>query len=977
MTNYKMKFVKSAAALALGASVITSAVVAGDLSASAKTTYKVSKGKLVNAKTKKAIKGYKVYKSVLYKDGKKFTGLHSKRYYKAGVKATGTYKGAYYVKGVKKIETGTYKGVYYKKGVKATGYYKKAYYVKGKKVVDTGIYNGKFYKDGKLNIGLALYQDKLYKDTKLNKGLVLFQDKLYKDTALNKDLVLYQDKLYKDAELNKGLVKYEDKYYFDAELANGTYKDENGVEKLYKDGTVVDLAVESVKAVTAKTLEVKFNQAVNVTAADFSVAKGSVKSNVANVVIAEDKKSAQIELTSKLTKGDYTVSVKNGEQTLTGTVTADDEKVAGIQVLSDNAVLSGVTDNDGKTTATVGVQISNQYGEDVTKLNAGNVNVNVSGVATSGTLNPNGTLTLEGITASTVKEGDNIIVTLVNGATATTTTKTVKVSAKSVASSVEVGTLYNKDGKTLSQDTDFSADKFYLPITVKDQYGKEITDADKANNELLITNTNSAVAAFADNNEIKEVTIDGKDVLALQVSSVNLAGTTNVLAISKANGTSAQGTVTVKDGVKIASATLSAPTALVTANKDTYFPLSVVDSEGKEVTTKKALDAINDTVTVTGGTIEEVEGKGLFVKVDHESVVANSPLTVVVNTSTGKVSTQTVVPKAEAVATVVTGISADKATALRQGKSVTIANTDLVIEDQYGQVIKSENNGDVLFKAFASDDTPFTVTNVEGNKSVTIAAKSDYAGAKTSDKLDFKLLDATDAHNAIEASTFTKTFTVVSDSTFASYKVEDVAPIYVTANEAGVYRIVDGYDKDVVVKATSKSGDVVTLDEDTDYSVTGKDASKIKFATGSDTATQTVTVTINSTGEQFTKEITYSKAEAKPAKVELVGPTVDATATKYDLVSKKEITETTAVNAAAIEKLLNVLVTDQYGVKAVDAADTITFTKVSGNATFTGNGTADAKITSAEDGAVVNATINVGGQKATVQLTLTNGITAE
>ncbi|MGW8426745.1 VOC family protein [Peribacillus simplex] len=51
----------------------------------------------------------------------------------------------------------------------------------------------------------------------------------------------------------------------------------------------------TVSAINAKTLEVKFNKAVDFAAADYSVTKGSVKSNIANVVISENKTSAQIE----------------------------------------------------------------------------------------------------------------------------------------------------------------------------------------------------------------------------------------------------------------------------------------------------------------------------------------------------------------------------------------------------------------------------------------------------------------------------------------------------------------------------------------------------------------------------------------------------------------------------------------------------------------------------------------------------------
>lgn len=124
----------------LGVFVLTIAAVVPGVDVSAKTTFKVtSKGTLVNAKTKKAVKGYKSYKGKLYKDGKKLTGLYNKKfYYKNGVKATGTYKGTYYYKGVKKVTTGLYKGKYYKNGV--------------------------------LNVGLALFEGKYYFNATLANG---------------------------------------------------------------------------------------------------------------------------------------------------------------------------------------------------------------------------------------------------------------------------------------------------------------------------------------------------------------------------------------------------------------------------------------------------------------------------------------------------------------------------------------------------------------------------------------------------------------------------------------------------------------------------------------------------------------------------------------------------------------------------------------------------------------------------------------
>ncbi|PYF07566.1 S-layer homology domain-containing protein [Ureibacillus chungkukjangi] len=763
-----------------------------------------------------------------------------------------------------------------------------------------------------------------------------------------------------------------------------------------------EVAVESVSAINAKSLKVTFNTAADVTAADFSVAKGTVKSNVANVVIADDKKSATIELTSKLTKGDYTVTVKQGNNTpLTGTVTVEDEKVAGLEILSDVAPVVNTDADAAFEEATVGYQVTNQYGEDLTKLFGTSLVKTVSGAASDATLNADGSIRFTLV--ANAKVGDTINITLVNAATGVSTTKTIKLSDQSAASTATVGTLYNKDGKTLSQDTDVSKDKFYLPITVKDQYGKEITSAARANSELIVTNTNPAVATFANTNEIKEVTIDGKDVLALEVSGVSLAGTASVLVIAKANGSNAQGSVTVKEGVKIATVSLSAPTELVTANKDVYFPLTVTDTNGIEVKTLKALDAINDTLTPSTGEIVEVEGKeGLFVKVTDGSdageveVTENAPLTVVVTSQSGKVSTQTVTPKAEAVASVITGIDADLANALRAGDTtgVTVKNTDLVVEDQFGQVITDKAVLETLtFELSAPDAATFTTTNgaaADAYKQWTIKPVS--GATKTSEKLTFKLRKDS---SAVEASAFTKTYSIVKDADFASYTVKDVPTIYAADNGSGAYLVEAAYNEDIKVNATTKDGKVVELTEGTDFVVTGQpaDGAEVKFADKATTATKTVTITINATGEELTKELTYSNVAPKVAKVQLVkNNTVVSTEVAtlgepIEITSSTKIEEVKNVNfdggkvfdLSELAALVDFVITDTYGKKvAVDESDlddlvltladgeddiaqTLTLAKVSGTVTFANNGAANAEVSEFTAGSEFNSTVKFGG----------------
>ena len=349
MGNFKL--IKTAAALALGASVVTSAVATTDASAASK--YKIKSGKLVYAKSGKVVKGYVTYKSTVYKNGKKLTGLKGKTYYKAGKKATGTYKGAYYVKGVKKVTTGTYNKAYYVKGVKkvstglyaskyykdgklATGTYKGAYYVKGVKKVTTGTYNGAYYVKGKKVVSTGLYADKLYVDGKLNKGYKLYKEDLYKDAVLNTELALFEGKLYDGAKqndklvifdgklydgvkVNEGIKEFDGKWYNDAELANGTFTIE-GKEVAIEKGIEVGAKVASVEAVNGTTFVVKFNKAVDKKSAEAATVKVGATSLTAGK-LSEDGRTLTFTTVAAIVAEDATVEVP-------AIVTKADEKVS-------------------------------------------------------------------------------------------------------------------------------------------------------------------------------------------------------------------------------------------------------------------------------------------------------------------------------------------------------------------------------------------------------------------------------------------------------------------------------------------------------------------------------------------------------------------------------------------------------------------------------------------------------------------------
>lgn len=309
-------------------------------------------------------------------------------------------------------------------------------------------------------------------------------------------------------------------------------------------------------------------------------------------------------------------------------------------------------------------------------------------------------------------------------------------------------------------------------------------------------------------------------------------------------------------------------------------------------------------------------------------------------------------------------MSADVAKAIRAGKEITVKNTDLVVFDQYNQQLTKEQLEKLTFTATVdkADEKTLTATVTEG-KTATISALKD-AAAKTG-KVTFTLTGKAD-------SAFAQTFSVVKDADFTGYTVADLATVQVTGGE-GSYVVAPTAKSDSTVTAKDASNNTVTLVKDTDYTVSGLEADKVKalkFAEGSDIAKLTATVTINATGEQFTKEVTFSKEASKVQSVKFVKNETAATENS-EAISEVTI-EAPTVDSAALLAAADVESIDQFSNKAsVTDFSNVTFTKVSGDATFAKNGLADATATvEAGKTAVVKATVTVGGKTTSINVTI-------
>lgn len=312
------KIVKTAAAVALGASVVTTAVAPG--AASAATTYKIKDGKLY--KNGKLAKGYVVYKGTLYKNGKK-----NKGYAKVG---TGSSMKLYYNTKLKKgFKTANNKTLLFKDGVLYKGYKQAGS-------------NERLYKNGKLTTGWVVYTNDegtkylynkgyLYKNLKtatrggetnlfengvFAKGTKVFKDTLFTDGVVDTKTQVFEDTLYVDGKVPTAeLTKFEEKYYDNkGKLANGEYTIDGEKVEL-KDGVIAEAKIVSVTPVNSKELKVNFSADVTKLSDVTLTDKDGNKIYFKEAKLAEDKKSATISLYDALKSGEtYNLAAKANDK---------------------------------------------------------------------------------------------------------------------------------------------------------------------------------------------------------------------------------------------------------------------------------------------------------------------------------------------------------------------------------------------------------------------------------------------------------------------------------------------------------------------------------------------------------------------------------------------------------------------------------------------------------------------------------------
>ncbi|WP_404356441.1 hypothetical protein LG291_23125 [Cytobacillus firmus] len=738
--------------------------------------------------------------------------------------------------------------------------------------------------------------------------------------------------------------------------------------------------------------------------------KGSITSNVAKVTFAEDKKSATLELTSKLTKGEYTINVTGlTESALTKTVSVEDEKVANIEVLSENAVLNA--SNAAKVT--VGYKVFNQYGEDITKT-ATNLTVtsNVSGTGSSTIPTPStGVIEITNATGSTFKTGEKISLSVLDAATSTFASKVLTVSDKAAVSEVSVSGLYNEE-KTAVLDTDATASDFHLLVNAKDQYGKEVPFGNIASDVIVTTSDSTVidVKGGAATPTFEQVTIDGQKqtVLELKAPTAGLkAGKATVSIISKTTGKVAQYVVEVKEGVKADSVTLTTP-ELAVAGEKTEIPFSVLGLDGTEITKTSVLNGAkgvtlsdNDANASVAFVNDTRTGKAKLV-LDDTAGSTERKVIITATSANGKVATLVVDVKAKAEAKVVTATK-DVVTDLAIGGSFKLNKDTMVVKDQYGRTFDltgklapttpdaetnpgdgdSSDAGKYLVKVEKLDTAADKVTLSTGTVIASDNANVTVTGAKKGTetvKLTLQKVDAAGVAKNVTSSELEVSVKVVEKADIVSYELKDIDAIYDEVVTTGT----EGYTRDLVVYGVLADGKKVVV-PNTEYSVVTGD-SKLAYDDAAGTLDVALADNIVGTdGKDVSVNVKVIVDAANGPVVLEKTATVTQAAPKASTVEFKNAAGLTIEDSVVTGLVADVIdsadlkavlkVTDQYG-EEISSTATITLTATNlvnsdKDATVpavTGNGTSTLSFTGVEAGDTFNLTYIVDGKVVTVKV---------
>ncbi len=737
-------------------------------------------------------------------------------------------------------------------------------------------------------------------------------------------------------------------------------------------GFDVAVGVAKVTATGAKKLAVEFNQAVDTEKATFTVKKGAAPVNVSAKSFSDDKKTATLELATRLTEGDYTVTVGGlTDADLTATVKAVDEKVAKIELSSDTLALGALPNTSGAEKAYISYKVLNQYNEDITKAAT---TPDITWTASKGSASDDnqGQLTLDtGVANTFYNLTELVVLTGIEQNSSVVVNATLKVGNKSSVDTVEFQGVWENSGAELNTDTVKSKD-FFVLFTAKDQYGNSVANANYIYNDLIITSSNPGVVqVLADTvDPTNNITVVGgvgpdSDKIGIQLTDpvgTGFDGTATIRVLTKNFGKSYSFDVNVKKASTVDTIQLQVPTSTIAIGDDVEIPFTAADQNGAAVTSHSALNG-PVTLTSTAGTgklrfVEDLVNKKSVLKFDA-SGLAEGKYVLMAYTPSGKSSQITVEVKKARVPSVIAATK-DLTTNLVKGATLSVKDANIVVQDQYGKEVTldttfftnyrieltpNDGNADKVtgIANIVADDTAITLT----------------AANKGTERVKAVLYSIADS-KVVPGSDFLFNVVVVEKSDVSEYAVDDIAK---------VNRIDTNHNVSVNVYGKLANGSKVVLPSDM-YTVnttidglvysggkldaTATDATYISNDTKEATGNVIVVIDTASGAQDIVKPVVVSKADLAITTVEGKDITTPVTLKNNGTLITGAATDITVANLFSTLKFK-----DQYGVEiSVSSSDvykTITNLSDADNDSSltvgTGtNGTVGATITGVERG---------------------------
>lgn len=609
----------------------------------------------------------------------------------------------------------------------------------------------------------------------------------------------------------------------------------------------------SIKAIGARKLELQFNSAVDSSKASIDVKRGSTSPLVKSITYANDKKSAVIELSADMVAGDYTVTVTGLTATaLTATATVTNSKLTTIRFLSDVAIRKG---ND----ITCSVVGENQYGEDVTYLLN---SASVWASAGTGQSIQNGLVTVKGTSSSYFTTNQTVTVTIVESTAGASASQALKVADSAGVESIVLGEITTDDSDLKGKDINVEAmskyaSKYYLPITVKDQYGN-ILKAEDLNN-LQIYTSDAAVIKLADTPLINHS--EKGTVLKFQNTGYEKSGTVVITIVAPANGKIGSKSITVMDKPQIDIVNISAPASTLKQNTAVILPVSIVDMNNKPMDLKDITFTANgNNLTLNTYTFMTVVGGVLTVDKDYASGTTNIVLTptaqyvvVTVSTHTGKVQTLNLTAYDASVPTYIKGVKSDFAAILANDSSLsTVLKDNVVFLDQYSEEIAVP-----AYKTAKANGTDpyYTIREKSFNSTTNFIASTGTIYSTVNYGTEVYIVELFNKDSTLIQS-YEVTITVVNMKDVTSFGINDLNKFYTDVSGIGTHN------QTIEVYGLS-GGKRVVVNQDIIMNI-----STTNGLTGINTATRTyIPTNIDTKGEDRASELTvfvYNGADIIP-----------------------------------------------------------------------------------------------------------------